>query len=386
MSRSDQNIDSSNVVDIVSNNAALKIQTAVRGYLAKKNYKINPLEKIITEHVFCVGNDPIIQIPSKLKSDRQIVLVATSGLRVLDIAGQFCASNTTYTPKICIVDINTNVKLFWLGIKEKIFEKAKSIEDVIKNINDNQYQLCGLPSRFSPHHNSEISAIIEALKKYSLEFGFDRLKKMVANVVAITHDWTDPDLFLKLKNIFNKIGLNDVYIYPSNIITCIDAGRFDADPRINQMFKNIMILNPRVSIYSNIQPELGMPSLMICSSVVDPKFLAKYLGIKEIMYDLSKQKWKSRHFCEAFRWMFEILIMILVNSITVFFHNMCVFLQNVFHKIGQVSKYSLSVTIPIHMQAIRDQFTPRFFTNARYDQCGLMKKTDDERYSRYQVV
>lgn len=242
--------------------AALRLQCAMRGYLARKRYKITPPTGTLPSEVYCTGNDPAVLIPEHLKSKEQFAVVGTSCLRVLDIAAMFCASDTNFIPKIFVVDINPHVREFWLVIKT-IFNCSTSIEELQQHIFTNQANLHGLLDTVAPF-SDRASQMLKLLGNVAVNFGFERLKKMVANLVSLTHDWTDPNAFQKIKNICELTGFSTVYTYSSNILACIDPYLFDADPHVAQLLKNVAILNPRASIFSDYDPVRSMPGKMLC--------------------------------------------------------------------------------------------------------------------------
>ena len=183
----------------------------------------------------------------------------------MDIASLFSADQTDFIPKIFVVDINPKVKDFWLTIKI-IFNCSTSTKDLLQNLLNNKAILNEiLKAENDLYLLSCFNEILELLKDVSKKFGFERLKKTVKNLVSITHDWTDPKVFHKIKNICHSVGLDKIYAYSSNILDCISSEAYlKEQPTVLQMLKNISLLDPRASIFSNIDVQKSSPTKMIC--------------------------------------------------------------------------------------------------------------------------
>ena len=290
--------------------ACMKIQKAVRFFQAKK-FKIKPLpvDKQSPGFVYSVGNDPDVVIPDELKSKDQFALVCTSGLRVLDIAALFSENQANFIPKIFVVDINPEVKEFWIIIKT-IFNCSQSLSDLFSNFENNKKLLREvLKSESEDELEFYLSRMLTLLVGVFNKFGFDHLKKMINNLVSITHDWTDPNVFHKIKNICDRVGLNNIYTYTSNIMDCISSEAHLRDqPNVLQMLKNISILNPRASIFSNLDIEKKSPTKMICysgSPTLDQLEIefGERTGLKKYISKLTKvfaDKFRSKDFSGAF--------------------------------------------------------------------------------------
>lgn len=253
-----------------STHAATRIQAAIRGYAARKKYKITPinLNAIQPGFVYCTGNEPCFSVPDNLKSHEPFALIATSCLYVLYVAHLFCATQTNFIPKIYIVDINPRVKDFWLIIQD-IFRCSANLTEFSDNIKKDEEQFT-LPNTDKPivdlktpfkTHAENMTKVIQYICG-TIEF--ERVKKIVSNLVVFTHDWTDPALFQTIKAICTLIGLKSMYAYASNIISCIDLGCFDQDPKIAQMFRNIAMLKPIATVHANIDPTTNIPTRVNC--------------------------------------------------------------------------------------------------------------------------
>jgi len=268
--------------------AALRIQSAVRRYTVKKKYKITPLVEKLEGPLQYIGNDPDVFIPDALKSDKPFVLVGTSCLRVLDIAAMFCAKETVFVPKVIVVDANPAVREFWLCIKQ-----------IVENFSDIGDLVCFFTNMFGRTRMNECRVICQFLVAISNEFGFDRLKKMIGNVVPLTHDWTDPQVIFKIKNICDRIGLDIVYTYTSNILACIDSfDDFDSNPKVDQLLRNIETLKPRASVFSDCDLSLRCsPSKMLCYSGAGNR--------AQLVLDIGMRSAKKRYIAEARGLFFE---------------------------------------------------------------------------------
>ncbi len=246
-----------------SKRAAIKIQSLFRGYSARRRFAIKPLEEkeASISGAFCTGNDPDnLLVPAQLKSDKPFALVGTSGARSLDIALSFCAENTTFIPKIYIVDRSINVKAFW-SILQRCFAKAADLEAVKANIILSQDNFAKVIT-CCPCHS--LPALVTLLAGLEQGFSFDRLKAMVMNVSMILGDWADPILFTKLKNICDASGFEAVYAYSSNIVSCSDFGDFAEEKCVAAILNNIKTLNPKASVYSNRDKDKRRPTKIFC--------------------------------------------------------------------------------------------------------------------------
>lgn len=284
------------VTQAIETLAATKIQNTARMFQAKRKYSIAPCKTTMTDTVFCTGNDPKgLTIAPHLKSTEPFALIATSCLRSLDIAAGFCADHTDYVPKIYIVDINKNVRIFWLMIKT-IFNCSHTFDELFQNITANQQDLLPLIG----NDTIDLFDMLMQLKDVATKISFNRLKKIVQNLVPLTHDWTDKEAIKNIKAICDAIGLKKIYVYASNILSCIDEKNFDKEPEIKQMLENIQALMPVASVYSDIDLEKRKPGEIMClDGAGDLAFLQKMLSIKACMREFIIKQ--SQHFATGFK-------------------------------------------------------------------------------------
>jgi hypothetical protein len=106
--------------------AATTIQASIRGFFARRDYKIIPksYSNCTNYSLFVKGNDPkISNLPTHLPNDK-IMLVGTSGLRTLEIACKLGGD----CPKILLIDNSKDVITFWrnlqLLVKDAVSEKG----------------------------------------------------------------------------------------------------------------------------------------------------------------------------------------------------------------------------------------------------------------------
>lgn len=228
-----------------STSAATRIQSAFRGYLARKKYRIQPTNNPVLEDVFVFGNDPTLTIHDEFISKEQFALIGTSGLRALSIATYLCDEHTDFIPKIFIIDHNQNVKKFWEIIIDAFYKK-KSMGGVFNYIAHHQ------ENEVIADNSRGILSFLDDLQKH---VGFYRLKKIVCNTALIVGNWQDKNLFVKIKNVCDQLEISRIYVYASNILTCMDIGNdllFENDPLIAQVLQNIKSLNPFASIHSDL--------------------------------------------------------------------------------------------------------------------------------------
>jgi hypothetical protein len=88
----------------------------------------------------------------------------------------------------------------------------------------------------------------------------------------LRQSWADTDVFAKIKNILIYHGINKVYLYPSNIISCVD----DISVQ-DAILKNIQQLSPVVAIHTDLNLIEDKPEKVILTTNQDPAEVKKAL-------------------------------------------------------------------------------------------------------------
>ena len=239
--------------------AATTIQKHVRRFLARRKYSIQHLREDQQESylTFVVGNDP--WMPPSLdkynEPNKKVALIATSGMRAVSLACKL--GNKKNIPKIVVIDNSSKVYKFWYEMREfiKYDKNAATAELFLKN----------LPSFLSSHKNlyrdlqdkcvfSDAPPGIKYLNQniniyfneLIEEYGYDYVRAVILHDSLIKQSWADENVFVKVKNILAYQGIDTIYMYPSNMVACIQ------DPEIrDQVLENIANANPVLSIYTD---------------------------------------------------------------------------------------------------------------------------------------
>lgn len=226
------------------------MQTLVRAYLAMKKFGLKSLHPVQRTNypAFYVGNDPDgLIIPDDVKANEAFAMIGTSCLRALDIAAKLCANQTTFIPKIYLIDNSKNVVEFWVNIKEA-FSGSNSVFEVKDKIENKEEKFSSLFKKDDVFFISLINMMI-LIKKISSEYGFERLKKTVMNLSMVCQNWKAPIVFYKIKNICDLLNLKKIYVYASNIVSCLDPNDPETETNIRKILKNIESLGPVGSIH-----------------------------------------------------------------------------------------------------------------------------------------
>lgn len=242
--------------------AATLIQTNMRRVLAQKKYAIKHLErnKMNNYGTFVVGNDPLM--PKELNNyhepDKKIAFIATSGLRALSLACKI--GNAKNIPKIMLIDNSQQVCDFWVAFRAFLSDDAKAgtAELLYKNLPE---FLCKHKHLYRAltaltyandegdgrkYLNQDINIYLKAVIG---KYGFDFVRAVVRHASIIRQSWAHTDTFVKVKNILALHGIERVYIYPSNIIACVDS-KCDKDA----ILSNIESLSPVLAIHTDLGP------------------------------------------------------------------------------------------------------------------------------------
>lgn len=218
--------------------AALKIQTAYRRHFAQTMFGFKHFTKnqMTNYNVKIKGNDPAINATAyQPNHHNQIALISTSGLRALSVARQLKHPNAPH-PKIIIIDNSNIVHRFW-GIMIGCAYIAKDFQEFTTEIS----------TRCTYNHFSYIKQLLAEYQQYS------ELKNAILNTMFLRHSWSTPGLFKQIKNILHHIHINDIYVYPTNMIGY--QIHKDATHDYSIMLKNIEDLHPVLTIHSDIDAE-----------------------------------------------------------------------------------------------------------------------------------
>ena len=92
---------------------SIKLQSAVRGFLARRKYRINHLKnnQLTSYKTFVIGNDPLMpsELVNYIEPNDKIVLIATSGMRAVSLACML--GNHKHTPKIILIDNSRSARI-----------------------------------------------------------------------------------------------------------------------------------------------------------------------------------------------------------------------------------------------------------------------------------
>ncbi|ARG99107.1 IQ calmodulin-binding motif-containing protein [Legionella micdadei] len=243
--------------DLNQTQAALMIQKIWRGHQTRKKYLFKQLPKagFFVCKTYIVGNDPKIRGLEPYKtSEGKIALVATSGLRSLDL---ICTlGNKESTPKLIIVDYSSYVVSFWRKLRELVessqfsdnsdFEQA-FVSFLNKNKGlyyENQDQIFDDNRNLNYENQNPVVYMKELIEHHSLEF----VLSVIKHSTIIAQSWQDEGLFYVLKNIIDLNNIEEVYAYPSNIEACGTFTRL-----------SIKLLDPKLTISTNYPSATSIP-------------------------------------------------------------------------------------------------------------------------------
>jgi hypothetical protein len=235
-----------------------KIQATVRGFLDRQKFNIKPLKnnELKDYPTFAVGNDP--QMPKELDQyhnpNEPIALIATSGMRPVSLACKL--GNSNHIPKIILVDNSKDVIAFWHAMRDFIEDNTKSgtkelfskhFPDFLKNnqhlyrnfSDENYKKYCTDKVKYL---NQNVDVFFKALIK---KYGYDYVRNVIKHTSIIPQSWADSNTFVKIKNILTHLGINQIYLYPSNIVACVKDEKIQ-----NQILENIYKMAPVLSIHT----------------------------------------------------------------------------------------------------------------------------------------
>lgn len=241
-------------------NNVIKIQSVIRGSQTRDKYQMNELPRAALENypTFVVGNDP--QMPPELNNyiqpDDKIALVATSGMRAVSLACKL--GNSKQLPKIILVDNSSQVVEFWKAMRSFVQDDTKAgtkelfLENLPLFLQKNRCLYRELDAKAFENSctdkvkylSQDISIYFKALiDKYDYKY----IKDIISHAYIIQQSWADIEVFAKIKNILNYLGISKIFMYPSNIVSCIGNESVQ-----NQVLQNIESLTPILSIHTNL--------------------------------------------------------------------------------------------------------------------------------------
>lgn len=253
---------------------AIKIQSAARGFLARKKYRVKHLKshQLDSYKTFVVGNDPFMpkELDNFNEPNDKIAVVGTSGMRVVSLACKL--GNRNQTPKIFLVDNSREVQAFWKAMQDFMANdvKAGTKESFLAHLktflqyHGNLYRDippealkkdCKGPRQYL---NQDINGYFKALIE---KYDYDYVRNVILHASLIKQSWTDKDTFIKLKNITSYLGINKVVMYPSNIVSCLHDKQAE-----DQLLKNIEQMTPVLSIHTDLCSVHGRPERVILAT------------------------------------------------------------------------------------------------------------------------
>ncbi len=248
--------------------AAVKIQQAYRRHTNQKKFGFKQLNFNLTRFtgewarnsqkfnftIFATGNDPeLTNLAShRAPNNGQIAIVGTSGLRILSIA---CELNmNARIPKVIIIDNEKDVYLFWNSIR---YLAAISTSDIafLKNIqehfkNDKKIHVGSTKIKSNQIDNGNPKIFLEKLIN---KFSFNYVKSIILATAVIKQSWADAKTVTSIGNILKHEGIEIVYAYLSNIISCVSSANRTT------ILENIARLNPVMAIHTDLCPTHHVP-------------------------------------------------------------------------------------------------------------------------------
>ncbi len=286
--------------DMKSEKAAVVIQKNIRGFFARKKYRINHLARNQQTNylTFVVGNDPFM--PEELgrynEPDKKIALIATSGLRAVSLACKL--GNKNNTPKIILIDNSAEVYEFWYKIREFVKKPVdgQTVDEAsnlfLKNLptflNENKSLYRELPDDACVNENSEVKYLNQNINIYFSalikKYGYEYVQSVIAHTSLIKQSWANADVFAKVKNILAYHKIDNVFMYPSNILDCIDDVHVQ-----NEILENIAKINPTLTIYSDRCRVHGYPEKIFLMENSRPDVVRKTIFLPTTCEDKEVQ-------------------------------------------------------------------------------------------------
>ncbi|MES2998856.1 MAG: IQ calmodulin-binding motif-containing protein [Pseudomonadota bacterium] len=219
--------------------AAVIIQKYFRAYEVRKKYTVRDLEKNekTSYNATIIGNDPYISNAlDSYKTEQKIAFISVSSMRIVDIACQI-TSDTKHTPKIIVIDNSSKVSNLWRNIRAFSEKNNTSAENFLKVLpallNDNREFFLEKSFNYIASQRTDYIPIVkrgEILRfnanaitffKYLFEkYSFEKVMKIILGATVICQSWTDTNTLVSVKNVLNSIGIEKIYMYPSNLVAC----------------------------------------------------------------------------------------------------------------------------------------------------------------------
>lgn len=251
---------------LIANLSAKKIQTNTRRFFAQKKYGIKQISVANREDykVFIRGNDPQITLQPHSQPDEHIALVATSGMRSIELACQL----DTNRIKLIILDNSKQVIAFWQKAKE-ILSFADTKEIFLIHLYD-------YISTTNCDKGSSRERNMQYLEDLFKKYGFDKIKMIINSSSVIAQSWSDTDIINKIKNILKYQNINAIYAYPSNIVAYL-YNKLEIN-NSKMVLENIALLNPIAAIHTDMQ---GLyPANVIITDNHSPNFMLSRLNLQ----------------------------------------------------------------------------------------------------------
>jgi hypothetical protein len=275
------------ITKLDENESATLIQQRFRAYIqgreTRKKFKIIHLkeEKLTKEATFVIGNDPLIKNLKNYESEEttlKTAYITCSGVRIISTALRF-EKNNKVTPKIILIDNSIKVYKFWYALREfmsqdkyaktlEIFKKnfpwfLKKHEDLYKNLDVNALEIYATKER--QYLRQDILSYFTELSKL---YGYNKIRQIIKHASLIKQSWADRDVFIKIKNIVNYLGINKVVMYPSNILSCMPH-----DKTREQMLENIYTFLPNLTIHTDLCIKHKVPENTFLLTDNNPEFV-----------------------------------------------------------------------------------------------------------------
>ncbi|MDF1646476.1 MAG: hypothetical protein P1U61_05820 [Legionellaceae bacterium] len=219
--------------------SAKKIQASMRRFFAKRDYQL-PYQPITscTDYLLRIqGNDPKINLKRRHLSTDRVALIGTSGLRTLEIACQLGSD----CPKIFLIDNSQHVILFWRRL-QAVMEKSSSAKGIMKKVSPMTCDCSDCMDSMDP----ETGYLATLCRIY----GFDKVKRIVLHASIIPQNWADKKTFQVLSRLVTFCEYQSVYLYASNIVSCMVASREEASAKA--ILSHIASLNPDLVIHTDL--------------------------------------------------------------------------------------------------------------------------------------
>jgi hypothetical protein len=271
--------------------AAITLQKNIRGFIARKKYGIKQLTRYEMDsyETFVVGNDP--KMPASLANyhvaDEKIALVATSGVRALSIACEL--GNSGHTPKIFLIDNSREVCEFWLQLRAFASDDVacgtaqKFLDKLPEFLARNAQLYRDIPDRaLQNRNNSGAKYPNQNIRRFFTRLidkhGYEYVRAVLLHASVIKQSWADAETFAKVKNILSLHGIKKVFMYPSNIVGCIEHQN-GGDVLQQKVLENIQATAPVMTIHTDCVGFLsGHPEHVFLLENQEPRYVKSQLS------------------------------------------------------------------------------------------------------------